>query len=335
MNLTHCRLLAAVLLAPLALSAAAPVPLERALEFQIDLTGTQQWKNGAQATEASTRQTYVIRTRLRSNGFLYSDNLLDTDQAARLEIKPMYYARQGLERLKARNGGKLPATPEDAAALFERYRDRGNHCRDNFECNQHAIEQLAAVNAMKQNSRPDLEEYLASHGTGPEPRYLYFFGYADCPVSLEMHYELQVKGQRAFDKKKEKLMPYALQRKADSKGSDEDSKTLCEKYVVTVDVKTGTMFVENLYIPAPPGTTLLTIGTTTQTLDEKIGLPPPFELLNWSSAKLRQAGESGNEKASLPLTFPLDGDATVQGSFTGTLNLALRWNFKAEAKPAR
>lgn len=320
--------------APAPVQATGPVVQERPFEFRIELTGKQSWKNGAQATEATTRQSYTITTRLRSNGFLYSDNLLDTDQAARMEIKPMYYARQGLERLKAGNGGKLPATPDDADALFERYRQKGNQCRDSFECNQHAIEQLAAINAMKQNPREDLEAYLATHGTGPEARYLYFFGYAGCPISLRMRYEVQVKGQRAYDKKKEKLLPYALQRTADSSGSDDDRRTLCEKYVVTVDVKTGAMFVENLFIPAPPGTSLLTIGTTTQTIDEKIGLPPPFEVLNWTSARMRQTTESGAEKASLPLNFAIDGDATVQGTFTGTLDIDFRWSFRPDGKAA-
>lgn len=333
MNVVHRRL-AVTLLALPGIAAAATVPQERPFEFTIEIAGKQSWTNGKQSTEATTRQRYVIATRLRSSGFLYSDNLLDTDQAARMEIKPMYYARLGLERLKAGNGGKLPASPGDADAVFERYRQKGNQCRDSFECNQHAIENLAAINALQQNSREDLEAYLASPGTGPEPRYLYFFGYAGCPISMHMQYDVQIKGQRAYDKKKEKPLPYALVRTADSPGSEEDRKTLCEKYVVTVDVKSGAMFVENLFIPAPPGTSKLTINATTQTLDEKIGLPPPFEVLNWTSERTRQTRESGAEKVTLPLTFAIDGDATVQGSFTGTMDVDFRWSFKPDGKAA-
>lgn len=339
MNAALCRRLALVLLlsplaqpalaAPVQIPLAAQRPQERVFEFKIEFNGKQSWKNGLQSTEATTRQRYLITTRLRSNGFLYSDNLLDTDQDARLEIKPMYYARQGLERIRAANGGKLPAAAADADALFESYRQKGNQCRDNFECNQQAVEQLAAINAMKQNSREDLEAYLDSHGNGPEARYLYFFGYSGCPISMQMQYDVQVKGQRAYDKGKQKLQPYSLVRKADSAGSEEDRKTLCEKYVVTVDVKTGTVFVENLFIPAPPGTSELTIGTTTQKLDEKIGLPPPFEVLNWTSAKMRQTTEAGSETATLPLTYAIDGDSTVLGSFTGSMDISLRWSFKA------
>lgn len=250
----------------------------------------------------------------------------------------MYYARQGLERLKADNGGKLPATPGDANAIFEHYRLKGNHCRDNLECNQQAAEQIAAINAMQDNSRADLEAFLDSHGNGPEARYLYFFGYAGCPVKLSIQYALEITGTRAYDKKKEKPLPFKLIRAADSPGNEDDQKTLCEKYVVTVDVKTGTLFVENLFIPAPPGTTLRTINTSTETVDEKIGLPPPFEALNWTSAKMRQTRESGEEKLTLPLTSALDGDNSVQGSFTGKLDIAFRWSFKppaGKAVPAR
>lgn len=333
---TVCRLAIALLMAPLALAASPPGPLqlERPFEFQLALNGTQSWKGGAQATEATTTQTYTVSTRLRSNGFLYSDNLLDTDPAARMEIKPAYYARQGLERLKAGNGGKLPATPGDASKIFEHYRLKGNHCRDNLECNQQAAEQIAAINAMQNNSREDLEAFLDSHGNGPEARFLYFFGYAGCPVKLSIQYALEIKGTRAYDKNKEKPLPFVLVRKADSPGNEEDQKSLCEKYVVTVDVKTGTLFVENLFIPAPPGITKRTINTSTETVDEKIGLPPPFEALNWTSAKMRQTRESGEEKASLPLTSALDGDNSVQGTFTGKLDIAFRWSFKPPAGKA-
>ena len=335
-----CRYALALLLSPLAQPVlAAPVqaqiplaaqrPQERVFEFKIELNGKQSWKNGLQSTEATTRQRYVVSTRLRSNGFLYSDNLLDTDQAARMEIKPMYYARQGLERIRAANGGKLPATVADADALFESYRQKGNRCRDNFECNQQAVEQLAAINAMKQNSHEDLEAYLDSHGSGPEARYLYFFGYSGCPISMQLQYDVLIKGQRAYDKDRQKLQPYSQVRKADSNGSPDDRKTLCEKYVATVDVKTGTIFVENLFIPAPPGTTQLTINSTTQNLDEKVGLPPPFEVLNWTSARMRQTTEAGSDTATLPLTYALDGDSTVQGTFVGSMDISLRWSFKA------
>ncbi|WP_022976632.1 hypothetical protein [Nevskia ramosa] len=325
-----------LLLAPLALSASPPGPLvlERPFEFQLVLNGTQSWKSGVQATEATTKQTYTVSTRLRSNGFLYSDNLLDTDNAARMEIKPMYYARQGLERLRASNGGKLPTTPDDANTIFERYRQKGNHCRDNLECNQQAAEQIAAINAMQDNSREDLEAFLNSHGSGPEARFLYFFGYAGCPVKLSIQYALEITGTRAYDKKKEKPLPFKLIRTADSPGNEEDQKTLCEKYVATVDVKTGTIFVENLFVPAPPGTSKRTINTSTETVDEKIGLPPPFEALNWTSAKMRQTTESGEEKVSLPLTAALDGDNSVQGTFTGKLDISFRWSFKPPAGKA-
>ncbi|GAC1633281.1 MAG: hypothetical protein NVS9B10_28470 [Nevskia sp.] len=317
--------------APLALTpppAAAPKPVERQFELRMTLTGTQRWKNELQSTEATTAQDYALSTRLRSNGFLYSDNLLDTDQQARLEIKQQYYARQGLLRLKAENGGQLPATVEDVTRLGERYREN-SLCKDDFECNNRSIERIAAITAIRSNTRQALEEFLAAPGGADEPRYLYFFGYAGCPTRIHVSYAVHVEGRRAYDKEKKKLVPYSLERKADTPGNDVDRKTLCEKYIATVDTKTGTVYVENLFIPSPPGSSERHIDSSVEKL--ALDLPPPAELLNWSSAKLRENRDSGHEKVVLPLTTPLDGDRTVQGRFDGQLNLDFSWSFKPVA----
>ena len=321
--------------APLALTPPPPPalkPIERQFDVRMTVTGTQHWKNELQTSEATTTQDYDLGTRLRSNGFLYSDNLLDTDQKARIEIKQQYYARQGLLQLKAENGGKLPATPEDVTKLTERYRDNAR-CRDDFECNGRAIERLAAINAMQANTAKELEEFLASPGNADEPRYLYFFGYAGCPTRIHVSYAVHVEGKRAYDKEKKKLVPYSLDRKADTQGSEIDRKTLCEKYIATVDTKTGTVFLENLFIPSPPGHSERHIDSSVEKLD--LDLPPPAELLDWTSARLRQNKEAGHEKIALPLTTPLDGDRTVGGLFDGTLNIDFTWSFKTvPAAPA-
>lgn len=305
--------------------------LERVFEFRLLVDGRQDWKNGQQATVATTRQEYVVRTSLRSDGFLYSDNLLDDDQALRLEIKPQYYARRGLNALKAINGGKLPESVEAAEALAERYQKAGVSCFDSYECNNRAVERLAAINALKGNTREELEEFLAAPGIADVPRYLYFFGYAGCPVSIRIRYDVQVTGIRAFDRDKKKLEPYALSRSADTAGSDDDRKTLCEKYVVTVDTLKGGVDVENLFLPSPPGTsTMSRKGTALPT--ESLPLPPPFEVLNWTSEQLRSTpGDSFKQAVTLPLTAPLDGDYTVQGQFSGTAKVSFAWSFKPAA----
>ncbi|MBA4287138.1 MAG: hypothetical protein C0434_16590 [Xanthomonadaceae bacterium] len=316
----------------------APLPpkaLERVFEFRLTVDGQQSWKNGAQATEASTRQEYVVRTSLRSDGVLYSDNLLDLDQAQRLEIKPQYYARRGLNALKAINGGKLPDSVEAAEALAERYQKAGVFCFDSYECNNRAVERLAALNAMRANSRDELEEFLAAPGIADVPRYLYFFGYANCPIAIRVKYDVQVKGTRAFDRDKKKLEPYALSRTADTAGSEDDQKTLCEKYIVTVDTLHGGVFVENLFLPSPPGTSVMSrSGLAMPT--ESVPLPPPFEVLNWTSEKLRATpADSFKAAVTLPLNAPLDGDYTVQGQFAGNAKVSFAWSFKpAGAAPA-
>lgn len=314
-----------------AASAPAPLPpkgLERVFEFRLTVDGQQSWKNGAQATEATTKQEYVVRTSLRSDGFLYSDNLLDEDQALRLEIKPQYYARRGLNALKALNGGKLPESAEAAQALAERYQKAGVFCFDSYECNNRAVERLAALNAMKANTAKELEEFLEAPGIADVPRYLYFFGYANCPISIRVKYDVQVKGTRAFDRDKKKLEPYSLSRTADTAGSEDDQKTICEKYIVTVDTLKGGVYIENLFLPSPPGTSVMSRGGQALPSDS-VPLPPPFEVLNWTSEKLRATpSDSFKETLTLPLTAPLDGDYTVQGQFSGSAKVSFAWSFK-------
>jgi len=333
-SLIAAALLASFAAPSFAANAPAPLPkgaLERVFEFRLTVDGQQSWKNGAQATEATTKQEYVVRTALRSDGFLYSDNLLDADQAQRLEIKPQYYARKGLSALKALNGGKLPETAEAAEALADRYQKAGVFCFDSYECNNRAIERLAALNALKANTLEELEDFLKAPGIADVPRYLYFFGYANCPVSIRVKYDVQVKGTRAFDRDKKKLEPYALSRTADTAGSEDDQKTLCEKYIVTVDTLKGGVNVENLFLPSPPGSS--TMSRSGQALPtDSVPLPPPFEVLNWTSEKLRATpADSVKETLSLPLNAPLDGDYTVQGQFSGTAKVSFAWSFKPAA----
>lgn len=323
--------------------AAKPSPkpagaIERPFEYRLVVDGVQDWSNGPQKTTARTHQEYLVRTMLRSDGVLYSDNLLDADLDARLDIKQQYYARKGLNALKAINGGKLPESAEAAEAVADRYQKAGVFCYDSYECNNRAVERIAALNAMKANSREDLEAFLAAPGIADVPRYLYFFGYAGCPVSISVKYDVKITGIRAFDRKKEKLEPYDLQRTAMSPGSDDDRATLCEKYIVTVDTLKGGVNVENLFIPSPPGTSTLT-RTETATTERDIPLPPPFEVLNWTSEKLRDvATDRVEETLTLPMDFPLDGDHTIQGRFKGQAKVSFKWSFRdpaaASAAPA-
>lgn len=336
------RLPVAVLLitAATAASAAAPTPakpagaIERPFEYRLVVDGTQDWSNGPQKTAATTHQEYVVRTRLRSDGLLYSDNLLDPDLQARLEIKQQYYARMGLRALKAQNGGRLPDTVEAAEAVAQRRQKDGVTCFGNRECNQQAIERIAAINALKANSREDLEAFLEAPGIADVPRYQYFFGYSGCPVDIRVRYDVKITGTRAFDRDRKKLEPYDLHRVADSTGDPEDRTTVCDKYVVVVDTLHGGTFVENLFIPSPIGSSTLT-RTQTATTDRDIPLPPPFEVLNWTSEKLRSvASDRFEETLALPLNFPLDGDHTIQGTFKGQAKVAFRWSFRDPAAAA-
>ena len=292
-------LIAAALLATsaapaIAANAPAPLPkgaIEREFEFRLTIEGRQNWKNGAQATEATTKQEYVVRIALRSDDFLYSDNLLDADQAQGLEIKPQYYARKGLTALKALNGGKLP---ESAEALADRYQKAGLFCFDSYVCNNRAIERLAALNALNSNTEEELEEFLKAPGIADVPRYLYFFGYANRRVSIQVKHDVQVKATRAFDRDQKKLEPYGLSRTADTAGSDEPQR------------------------PGPAdrrGTAATAVRGAE--LDQR--------------KAARHPADSLKETLSLPLNAPLDGDYTVQGSFSGSAKVSFAWSFKPDA----
>ena len=305
--------------------AVSPKPLERQLEVHLSLQGDQAWQNLLQSTQATTAQDYNFGTRMRSDGVLYGDNLLDMDQKARLEIKQQYYARLGLLRLKRDNGGKLPQSAGDLQKFLESYQTRSKTCFDDYGCNQEAIERYAALNSLKQNKVEDLEAFLADPG-GENPRFLYFFGYAGCPTHIHITYTLHIAGMRAFDREGKRLVPVSLDRNADSKGNDVDNKMLCERYVATVDTKNGAVFLENLYRPQPLGTTVRTINGSVERIEEE--LPAPAELDGWATAKLRQTRDSGSVTEKLRITLPLDHNSTVGGKFDGELSLTMSWSFK-------
>jgi len=320
------------LMATLALGTAQAASMERDFSVRMILSGTQSWKGGLQFSEATTAQDYDLSVRLRSNGFLYSDNLLDPDRETRLSVKQQYYARQGLLQLKAENGGKLPQTVPELAALADRARKSSAACADEFECHYAAMQRLAAISVLETNTPKEIEEVLASPGGGNEPRYLFFFGYPGCATRLHITYEVHIAGKRAYDREHKKPYPFSIDRTADTQGSDSERANLCEKYIITVDVKTGTMYVENFFIPSPPGLSVQTING--QVEREMRDLPPPPIVLDWTGALMRQNKESGHENVVLDMTLPLDGNSTFLGDFTGKLKLDMTWSFKPASLPA-
>jgi|GEM_PF-1151232 len=301
---------------------ATSLAIERQLDVHITVQGDQSWKNALQHTQGSTQQDYVLSTRLRSDGILYGDNLLDPNTAKRLSIKQQYLARHGLIRLKTQNGGRLPHTAEELAAFNARQKDCGLDDR----CIGESVERLAAITALQNNSVEDLEALIAAPATGDAARWLYFFGYAGCPSKIRISNETHINGERAYNSGKTDLVPWILDRSAVSEGDAEDRARLCQRYTVTVDIRTGDVYLENLYIPSPQGSSVLRRNKTL--IRENIALPVAAEMLVWSTDRLRRTKESASFTETLPANSPFDGDATVLGSFTGKMNVKMDWSFK-------
>lgn len=303
-------------------AAVTSLALERQLDVHINVQGNQSWKNVLQHTQGSTQQDYVLSTRLRSDGILYGENLLDLNTSRRLSIKQQYLSRHGLIRLKNQNGGRLPRTAEEIAALGTRQKD----CGLDDHCIGESVERLAAITALQNNSIEDLEALIAAPATGDAARWLYFFGYAGCPNKIAISSETHISGERAYNHAKTSLVPWTLDRSANSNGNAEDRSKLCQRYTATVDIRTGDVYLENLYIPSPTGSSTLHRNKTVE--QENRELPVAAEMLVWSSEQVRHTRESANFKATLPANVPFDGDATVLGSFTGKMDVTMSWSFK-------
>ncbi|MGA2841259.1 MAG: formylglycine-generating enzyme family protein [Steroidobacteraceae bacterium] len=305
---------------------AASLAMERQMELHITVKGEQTWKNVRQHTQGTTAQDYVLSTRLRSDGVLYADNLLDPDQSTRMEIKRQYLARRGLIRLKALNGGKLPRTAEELSALSGEGQGGRPDCTRDDQCGAEAVERAAALDFLQNNSVDDLEALIAAPVSSESATWLYFFGFAGCPNHIQITSETHIAGERAYDRDRKSLVPWSLDRSASTDGNAGDRAALCQRYTATVDVRNGDVYLENPYIPSPPGTTLRSINRSIERRAED--LPVPSEVLDWTIAQLRRTRESLNISETLAANAPLDGDYTVLGHFAGELQATLTWSFK-------
>jgi hypothetical protein len=187
-------------------------------------------------------------------------------------------------------------------------------------------ERAAALDALRDNPVQDLEALIAAPASGDAARWLYFFGYAGCPTRIHIRNETHIAGERAYDHARRSLVPWSLDRSADTGGSAEDRAGLCQHYTATIDTRSGDVYLENLYLPSAPGSSVRSIHRSTERRDEQ--LPVPSEVLAWTSAQLLRTRETLAASASLVPHAPLDGDYTVMGDFDGRLDVTLSWSFK-------
>jgi hypothetical protein len=241
-------------------------------------------------------------------------------------VKRQYLARRGLIRLKALAGGRLPHTAEELSALEAKAQAQIVGCQTDAACGDEMAERMAALDALRDNSAADLEALIAAPATGEAARWLYFFGYAGCPNRIHITSETHIAGERAYNHARTHLVPWSLDRSADTAGSPADQAGLCLHYTATVDVRSGDIYLENFYIPSPPGTTVRRRHNHVDNLQEELTVPS--ELLAWTTARLQHPGETLEAADTLPANAPLDQDYTVLGTFSGSLKVGLSWSFK-------
>jgi hypothetical protein len=331
------RLAVAALLGLGVVTGAHAGDVERQLEISITVDGQQTWRNGVQWSKATTVQRYDLSTRLRSDGKLQGANMLDLDMNRRIAIKQEYLRRKGLEEARRADGGAppIPRTDEEKRQVSAQAQQELYNCKGDPDCMSSVVRRYSAIFAAAAPDGTPAGAEAAAALLDQPGRYLFFFGYDGCPNRIHATYQAHVEGEEAFDRARKNLVPFTLQRDADVAGDLADNKSLCWRYTAVVDTQNQQLFLDNVYLPSPRGSSVRTVRNSPQRSEED--LPPLAEALSWSSQTLRQAAESGAASATLNMGQPLDGNSTVGGSFEGPAKLTLKWSFlpvaSSEAAP--
>lgn len=315
------RLSAWAMFAALASSSlVSAAPVVRTLELRVTVDASQDWRRDPAWSKASSQQRYEIATQLRSDGRLYVDNLLDADPARRMQIKTDWYLYQGLRELKSENGGKLPAAGGEPVLSGESLMSSGGMASPLM--GSMSPQRMTALQAISERSTDELEALMQQYDR-PGGRWLVFEGFAGCTNRMQITINSRFEGDSA--KKKGNSVPFDMTWNANAAGTPEQQ-TLCRRYVATYEPATDILIVENVYLPAPRGTSVRNhFGRTER---EERELPAPYEVQVWIDKALKQARSSGKSSASLPITAALDGNDAALGDFTGTAKVSLEWSFR-------
>lgn len=310
---------------------AVAAPIERELVVVATIEATQDWKKndpkypGDQWSKGTATQRFEVRTRLRSDGKLELRNLLDPDQALRLEAKTIYLARQAKKVLEAQGQDvKLPTTPEEKSAFMQQMNRKLLACNSNQLCQFEIQIQYAALMAAIQY--PEALEEETEPG-----RYLYFMPYAGCTGQARTTLNMTIEGVR-YNKDSDKFVPFKETHTADSTTVQEDGIPMCRRYTAVIDTQDAQrpMLQETIHIPRPMGVTEYTENN--HTAREERSQPLIMAAVDWINAELRHAKPEGEARTELPLALPLNQNATWLGLWTGTAKVHLKWSFR-EVKP--
>ena len=317
--------------APSAPGTPTPKPIDRELHYVITVDAEQDWhKNdpkypGEQWSKATTKQRYEVTTRLRSEGELEVRNLNDFDPPTRFEAKTIFLARQAA-RAFAREGKPfhIPQTAAEKTALSSEVQVAMAECKDSAECRNERMLRYAAIFAVIEN--PDALKPDTEPGT-----YLYFLPYAGCTDISRVTLEMQIDGVR-FNKTQKDFVPFSEHHSADTVNGS-DGLALCKHYNAVIDTRDREkpMYLDNVFVPRPIGTTTYTEGGHTSHTPEP--QPVPGAAVEWVAALLRHAPVRGKASATVPLTLSLNGNSTWLGLWTGSAKVDVEWNF-TEVAPA-
>ncbi|GAC1619718.1 MAG: hypothetical protein NVS9B10_00710 [Nevskia sp.] len=305
--------------------AAAPAPRVRQLHYLVTVEAEQSWhKNdpkypGEQWSKATTKQRYEVTTRLRSDGELQLRNLNDFDPPTRFEAKTIFLARQAAKAF-AQEGKPfhIPHTEAEKAALSAEVQAAMADCKESMACRNERMLRYAAIYAVIEN--PQALEPDTEPGT-----YDYFLPYPGCLDSSRVTLEMQIDGVR-FNKTQKEFVPFSEHHSADTVNGS-DGLALCKHYTAVIDTqdKSKPMYLDNVFVPRPIGTTTYTEGGHTSTTPEP--QPMPGAAIEWVAATLRHAAVSGKAATTVPLSLSLNGNSTWLGLWTGTAKVEVEWSF--------
>lgn len=297
---------------------------ERELYVEVEFEADQKWESrteefGYQHSTATTKQHWVLRTRLRSDSGLHTRNILDPSLQKRLDAKTIHLARQAKKDIEAA-GGRLtiPKTPEGRSQLTLQMQEETAACGTDARCRQDTMMRYAAIFAVMDN--PDVLE-----NDDEEGQFLYYEPYPGCTDFSKVSMTLEIEGIR-WSKSKEELVPFSEKRQADQENPPHDV-DLCTRFLAVIDTEDADkpMYLENFYLPSGVGETAYTIyGNTTRKTEEQ---PMPPGVLRYVTERLKHAKTSGSETVEQRLTFPLNGRSEETGSSVGTARINLEWKF--------
>lgn len=304
----------------------------RDLHYLVTVDATQNWKKndpeypGEQWSKAWTKQTYELKTQLRSDGKLEVRNLLDPDLEARLEAKVVRLARQAKSKLDASGQPfTIPQTEAERSEFSKKMNAELLACNAEPTCYNDTMLTYAAIMAAVDYPEALEEETVPG-------QYLYFEPFHGCTESSRIQLKTEIEGIR-YNKTSDKFVPFKETHEADTVNAS-DGLRLCGHFLAVIDTKaeSKSMYQETIFVPRPEGLTTYTeSGHTSRTKEPQ---PMPMAVTDWMTERLRRAEPSGTDTVELPLVLPLNGNATWLGKWKGTAKVTMTWSFKNAPQPA-